>query len=358
MERVIKYAIGADVSKDKFDVCLLSCDIQTGLKVKGSRKFSNNLTGFKEFSQWIKDHCKVKAPVQILMEATGIYYEHLAIWLADHQFTVFVVLPNKARSFIKALGLKTKNDRADAKGLAEMCARHQFEPWKPIAKYNYELRLLTRHYQSTQELRTSFLNQLHALEYSGYNSKQIIKQLKKSIALFEKQLKDIKKEIAGHIEKDSDVKRKVGHICKIKGIDILSAATIIAETNGFELFKNQAQLVSYAGYDVIENQSGQHTGKTKISKKGNSRIRRILHMPALNMVRFEEPAFLELYHRVYENTKIKMKAYVAVQKKLLLIIYALWKNDTPYDKTFKVKPISVNEEQVPSFRFSPQEKAV
>jgi len=39
-------------------------------------------------------------------------------------------------------------------------------------------------------------------------------------------------------------------------------------------FKNQRQLVSFAGYDVIENSSGKHRGKTKISKKGNAHIRR------------------------------------------------------------------------------------
>ena len=52
-------------------------------------------------------------------------------------------------------------------------------------------------------------------------------------------------------------------------------------------FANQRQLVSYAagppgGYDVVENQSGNRSGKTRISKKGNSRIRRILHLPAFN----------------------------------------------------------------------------
>lgn len=67
----------------------------------------------------------------------------------------------------------------------------------------------------------------------------------------------------------------------------MSVVTVIAETNGFALIKNQRQLVSYAGYDVVENQSGKRAGKTKISKKGNSHIRRILHMPALNAVRYE-----------------------------------------------------------------------
>jgi len=351
MEKLIKYSIGVDGAKDKFDACLMSVDITLGSKVKASRQFGNSLAGFKEFLSWGRKHCKEKVPVQVLMEATGVYHEKLAIWLTEQGTEVFVVLPNKARRYMQALGLKTKNDSVDARGLAMMCIQHRFEVWKPIGKYNYELRLLTRHYQSTQELKTVFLNQLHALEHSGYTSKHVSKQLKKTIGLFEKQVKAVKKNIVDHVESNEDVKRKVGHICKIKGVDILTVATIVAETNGFELFHKQAQLVSYAGYDVVENQSGDHVGKTRISKKGNSRIRRILHMPALNVVRYKETPFQRLQERVYEKTKIKMKGYVAVQKKLLLVMYTLWKKNEPYCKDYEEKMISGNDEQKLLFPF-------
>ncbi|MEO0332589.1 MAG: transposase [Bacteroidota bacterium] len=55
---------------------------------------------------------------------------------------------------------------------------------------------------------------------------------------------------------DEQLKAKYEKISPIKGIGLLSFAVIIAETNGFALFNNQCQLVSYAGYDVVENQSG------------------------------------------------------------------------------------------------------
>ncbi|MBK9212373.1 MAG: IS110 family transposase [Saprospiraceae bacterium] len=69
------------------------------------------------------------------------------------------------------------------------------------------------------------------------------------------------------IETNPTYKDKFARVCKLHGIATLSAATIIAETGGFELFENYKQVVSYAGYDVVENQSGKHQGKTKISKK-------------------------------------------------------------------------------------------
>jgi transposase len=356
MKTLIKYVVGNDIAKDKFDACLMSVDVELNYKVISTRKFSNNIKGFKELQLWLKKNCKENVPVQILMEATGVYHEKLAIWLTDQEHQVFVVLPNKARKFMQALGLKSKNDKIDAQGLALMCAQHKFDLWQPIAKYFYELRLLTRHYQITQEARTIFLNQQHALQHSGYSSKMVSKQLEKTISLFKKQVKEGKQNIIEYINSNDDVKRKVSQICKIKGVDVLTVATIIAETNGFELFKNIRQLVSYAGYDVIENQSGKHVGKTKISKKGNSRIRRILHMPALNVVRFEEPSFVNLYKRVFNNSKIKMKAYVAVQKKLLETIYTLWKKDQAYQKYFTQDATSGNDESRVLFPFLKQEK--
>ena len=232
-----------------------------------------------------------------------------------------------------------------------MCIQQKFEAWKPMGKYFYELRQLTRHYQSTQEMKTVFMNQLHALEHSGYTSKAVSKQLRKTIALFEKQVKAFKQEIVKHVHGNEEVKRKVGHICLIKGVDVLTVATVAAETNGFELFDNESQLVSYAGYDVIENASGDHTGKTKISKKGNSRIRRILHMPALNVVRYKETPFQRLQERIFERTKIKMKGYVAVQKKLLIVMMSIWKNDLPYDRGHEERLNSVDDKQEPLFPF-------
>ncbi len=160
----------------------------------------------------------------------------------------------------------------------------------------------------------------------------------------------VEKQIQNLITKDALLKDKYDKISKIKGIGLLSFAVIVAETNGFELFENQKQLVSYSGYDVIENQSGTRTGKTRISKKGNSRIRRILHMPALTAVRYDEPTFKALYERVYQRTGIKMKGYVAVQKKLLCLIYALWKKDQAYNPNYaKENNTSGNDEPKPLF---------
>ena len=131
------------------------------------------------------------------------------------------------------------------------------------------------------------------------------------------------------------MKEEIDRMMTIPGIGELTAVIILAETNGFDLFKNYKQLVSYAGFDVVESQSGARIGKTKISKKGNSRIRRALHMPSLVVITYKEKPFLDLFERTYEKHGVKMKSYVAVQKKLLTMIYYLWKKNEMYNPDYQ-----------------------
>lgn len=329
---MLKYSVGLDISSKKIDCCISVIDINQKVIVKSSTSISNTLKGFKVLDNWIIKHYKEKEiPLVICMEATGVYYESCALYLYENHYKVSVVLPNKAKKYLQAIGLKSKNDSIDAKGLAQMGAEQALKLWQPLGKYFYELRQYTRQYQNIQEQKTVINNQLHSIENGMYSNKTIVKQLKNILKIFDKQLIELNKKIENHINSDAEIKQKVTNITKIKGIATLSLATIIAETNGFELFENAKQLVSYAGFDVVENQSGNRIGRTKISKKGNSRIRRILFMPAFTTVSCKERPFLNLYNRTFERHGIKMKSYVAVQKKLLIIIYSLWKNNQEYN---------------------------
>ena len=71
-------------------------------------------------------------------------------------------------------------------------------------------------------------------------------------------------------------------------------------------------------------------------------------MPALNMVTYKVRPFVNLYERVYSRTKIKMKGYVAVQRKLLVILYTLYKKSEKFDDQYQQKTIGEKEPE-PSF---------
>ena len=330
----LKYGIGIDMAKDKFDVCVSSIDTMQQVTIRATRSFDNTMKGFAAFLTWIDKKCTEQIPRVILMEATGIYYEQLAWYLYQKDEQLCVILPNKAKRYKESLGLRSKNDAIDAKGLSRMTCEQHLGTWHPLSKNIYDLRLLTRQSERLNSFITQINNQLQAVRLGMHRDRSIEKMMEKNILSFKKQKEQLETRIESLIMDDEFLKDRFEQICAIKGLGLLTFAAIVAETNGFALIENQAQLVSYAGYDVVENQSGKHVGRTRISKKGNSHIRRALHMPALNMVRYDQAPFANLYERIYAKTKIKMKGYVAIQKKLLVIMYTLWKKQETYDPTY------------------------
>lgn len=344
----LKYGIGIDISSEKFAVCISVIDCEQRVGIIARQSFSNNVEGFAGLMKWTEKHCSEQLPTVYVMEATGIYYEQLAWALYQKNNTVAIVLPNKAKKYKEALGLKSKTDPIDARALAQMACEQHLRVWKPASKNIYQLRLLTRQVDRINVHITQFKAQLHAISRGMYRDKVIEKMLAKNIQLLQSQKELIEERLKSIIKSDTLLAQRFDQICKIKGMGTAALAVVIAETDGFALMENQAQLVSYAGYDVVESQSGKRQGKTKISKQGNSRIRKALHLPALNLVRYKQAPFIQLYDRIYQRSGIKMKGYTAIQKKLLILIYTLWKKGQGYDPGYHIKS-SNDVERAPSF---------
>lgn len=335
-DKILKYSSGVDVSGDDFKVCFSQIDYEQRIKIKGTRRFPNTLSGYRSYDAWLeKKHKDRNITLTITLEATGVYHEKLAYFLYQKGYRVSVVLPNKSKKYLEALGLKSKTDQLDAKGLAQMGAEQRLEAWEPFSEHIYELKTLCRHRARLQKLKTIISNQIHAHEHMGYMIKSVIGQLKQTFKSFEKQLVKVEQEIELVLKKDEELDRKVRIIAdSISGVGLMTVVTIVSETNGFRLFTSQSQLTSYSGLDVVESQSGKRSGRTKISKKGNKHIRKALYFPSLNVVRLQTGTFSQFYNRVYERTAIPMKGYVAVQRKLLCLIFALWKKNQAFDPNF------------------------
>lgn len=336
MEKILRYCIGIDVDKMEFKVNFRSLNSTGYQKVIASRTFSNSKKGFGEFDVWIaKNRKDPDAWLVLTMEATGVYHETLAWYFHDKGFNINIVLALKAKRYFQSLGLRSKNDQIDAQGLATMGLQQELDLWNPGSKDFIRLRSLTRQYEAIQTAKTNFSNQLEAVLFSAVSDPLVSKSLKSILKNLDSELEKLKNQIHKTIKDNKLLSSKWALMEPIKGLGILTFAVVVAETGGFELFSNIKQITSYCGYDVIENQSGTRVGKTKISKKGNAHIRRAMFMPAFNVVRFKEASFSELYERVFDKTKLKMKGYVAVQRKLLCLMYTLWKRDEKYISTKK-----------------------
>jgi transposase len=344
----IKYCTGIDVSKDSLSVCFAQLDNQQHVSIKGTRTFGNQSRGWKALESWIQRfHKQAELPLSIVMEATGVYYEGCAFYFKNQGFEVSVVLPNRSKNYARSLNIKSKTDEVDARVLAQMGLERALPVWKGVNGTLRTLKRLCREQEALQQMRTVVMNQLHAHVHSHEAEKSIVKRFQQHIRFIEKQIKTIQQEIQKVCTQDAELQKRIDNICSVKGLGLLTVATVIAETNGFDLIENKGQVVSFAGYDVVENQSGTSLhGKTRISKKGNSHIRRALHFPAMTAAQ-HEPKFKMLYERICEkNPKAKMIGLVAVQRKLLVLIYTLYKKNEPYDPNFETTKATNNTKKV------------
>lgn len=199
---------------------------------------------------------------------------------------------------------------------------------------------MTRQFEAYHQQRTSLLNQLHALDHSAFPIKLVTNSIKRMVKTLEKEMLQLENNIAKILKQDPVLYPRIKKVLSIKGVGLKTIAVLISETNGFVNIENQGQLVSYAGYDIIKHQSGQRIGTSKISKKGNAHIRRAMHMPALSAVSHRTPQLFELHQRLILKGKKKMQAYVAVQRKLLILIWTLWKNNETFDPDYRQENIS------------------
>jgi transposase len=271
------------------------------------------------------------------MEATGVYHQKFAYYLNDNNYDVSIVLPNKISNYIRTLELKTVTDKSCSQAITQFGLERKLDNWtKPKSIYK-ELQQLTRERDQIVQERSVIKNQIHAENVEAIPNQRSLDRMQSRIEFLNSQEKEIKKDIAELIKLYPEVESTIEKIKSIPGVGELTAVIVLAETNGFELIKNKRQLSSYAGLDVKEKQSGTSVkGKPKISKKGNRNLRRAVHLPALSAVKWDDN-FRNIYTRLVAKHGIKMKALVAIQRKILELIYVLYKNNTVFEKDYETK---------------------
>lgn len=330
METVIKQTTGIDCGSEELVVSFAQLSASGTFSIKGSSAFKNSPNGFKRLLKWVDSLADPDTETLFVMEATGVYHENLAYFLVSNGCCVSIVLPNKVSAYAKTCTSKKQDDLQASRVLAEFACIKQLEHWEPPHPLYVKLRALSREKVQLCRQNTIILNQLHAEKRRALSSKAAIKRMQARTRLIEKQIEEIEKEIKTLIDGEPEVKNKVDKVCTIPGVGLQTVVSVIAETNGFNLIRNSRQLVSYAGLDVVQKLSGTSVrGRSHISKRGNPYLRSALFMPSFSAVRFN-PALKTFYQRIQQRQSIKMKGYTAVTRKLLVLIYTLWKKDEGY----------------------------
>ncbi|MCJ7596133.1 MAG: IS110 family transposase [Desulfobacterales bacterium] len=122
-------------------------------------------------------------------------------------------------------------------------------------------------------------------------------------------------------------------ILSIKGIGKVTAAGLIGEVGDFREFGTISEITKLAGLDLFEISSGKHKGRRRISKRGRPLMRKLLYFAAINVVR-SNGILHEPYQQMLSNGMPKVKALIAIARKLLRIIFALARDNTVYMENY------------------------
>ena len=125
----------------------------------------------------------------------------------------------------------------------------------------------------------------------------------------------------------------IDNLLAIKGIGMVTVSGFIAEVGDIERFDNPKQLQKLAGYAIVANDSGKHSGESRISYRGRKRLRYVLYEAAVSLVgkNAEFRQIHEYYRTRKENPLKKMQSVVAVACKVLRIFYAILTKGVEYD---------------------------
>jgi transposase len=301
-----EHTIGVDISKTNLDVF--------DAERREAKRFENSSSGFRAFEKW----CNRLEIARVVYEPTGPYHRNFEEYFCD-KLPLVKVNPLQARRFAEACGTRAKTDALDAQGLARMGVALELEPDIPVAKTTRILKDLQVARAALIKERTRLNNRAHV-----QTNTVLKRQTKARLALVEKQLSELDREIDTLIKADRTSARRREIVQSIPGLGSVASAAILTYLPEIGTL-DRRQVGSLAGVVPYNRDSGQWKGRSFISG-GRKPLRDALYMPALVAMRYN-PDLKAKYEALRAAGKPAKVAIVAIMRKLIETANALVKAD-------------------------------
>lgn len=302
--------VGIDVSK-------AFLDLADGPRAAVER-FDNTAPGRRR----LRRRVAALAPVKILLEATGGYENPLLAELAAHGLPVVRVNPRPVRDFARAAGILAKTDAIDARVLSRYAQTFDPPLRRPPDPEVARLERLTTRRRQLVDARVRENNRL-----AGETCAPVVASIKAMTRAIEQSIETLEAEIADLLARHRALERKAALLRSVPGVGLLTAATLIAELPELGTLSRQA-VAALAGLAPFNRDSGTLRGKRSI-RGGRAEVRAALYMATLAAVRYN-PMLREDYQRFIAAGKPPKVALTACMRKLLTLLNAILRDDTPY----------------------------
>jgi transposase len=317
--------LGIDIAKETFDVALI---VEGKIR---NEHFENTPEGFKSLSRWMRKY--VRGSIHACMEATGQYGDALAEYLHQEGLKVSVVNPARIKAYANSKLRRNKTDKVDAELIAIYCLREEPALWSPPPASFKDLQALIRR---LDDLQANYFQENNRLK-SGVSNLVVLAGLRDHLQYLQKQIDQVKEDIQKHIDAYPELKRRQELIISIPGIGALTAAKILGEIRDVCDFISSRQLAAYAGVTPQNTTSGTSVHKkARMSKIGNSNLRKALYMPAISAKK-HNPIVKPFCDRLSKSGLKPMEVIGAAMHKLLHLVYGILKSGKPFDPNYLQK---------------------
>jgi len=335
---MLKFTIGADISKDKINFALRF--LNDYLLEKEVENTTSALNKFiKEVQSLVKSKAKEKKSdysVEFIMEYTGIYGNLLIECLAGHKITMYVVSGLEIK---KSSGItRGKNDKIDAQRIADYGIRFtdKLTPYSLCDNTLTELKCLNT--KRSQMIKVK----VKLTQAKDDNKKFLGKDLVKKLDSFDDPVVKVVDDIIDKIDAEMLVLIKSNAAFydnfliaqSVPGVGKMIAIAFICATNNFTTFDSAKALGSYCGVVPFGKESGRYRGKDRISHIANKRLKTLLHLGALSAVGGNNKFAIYYQRKVTDDKKNRMLALNNVRNKIVKTLFACVKNKTNYQSDY------------------------
>lgn len=310
MTSTITKAAGIDTGKHKLDTAL-----SVGSEMLET---TNDTPGHEALCAFLRRHDVTLVGI----EASGGYERAVVAHLRREGFSVVVQQPLQVRSFARFKGLRAKNDRLDAKLIADCTAvrGEAAPPPDPRLKAMSEaLRLIEQIEEDIARLKT---------RKEAYQQPNLIEAIDAEISRFKNWRKTQLKALGAELRAHGDLALKLELLTSIPGIGERTALAILVHMPEIGTLSRE-QIAALAGLAPFDRDSAQHHGERHI-QGGRQRVRRSLYAAALAAAFHWNPALKALYQRLTANGKPHKKALVACARKLLIYANTVLARGSPW----------------------------
>lgn len=265
------------------------------------------------------------APTLVVLEATGGYELSVAAALAGAGLPVAIVNPRQVRDFAKATGRLAKTDRLDAAVLAQFAEAIHPEPRALPDALTQQFSALVDRRRQIVQMVTAEHNRLQSTR-----SPAVRRHIQAHLEWLTNELHELEEELRQAIEASPIWQAQRDLLCSVPGIGPTLACVLLADLPelGTVSAKHVAALVGVA---PLNRDSGTHSGH-RIVWGGRASVRAALYMAALVATR-HNPLLRAFYLRLLERGKPKKVALTACMHKLLTVLNAMVKYQTPWRPT-------------------------